>query len=121
LRLLADEDVDRQIVERLRRDGHGVQYVVEMEPGVSDEVVLDVAWRDMAVLLTADKDCGELIFRQGRAACGIILVRLQGVTSKHKAHLVATALDEHLDEMYGNFSVVTPGSVRIRRTDSGES
>lgn len=41
MNLLADESVDRQIVERLRQDGHRVRYVAEMEPGISDEIVLD--------------------------------------------------------------------------------
>ena len=38
--LQADEGVDRQIVERLRHDGHEVAYVAEMSPGIADEVVL---------------------------------------------------------------------------------
>ena len=37
---LADESVDRQIVGRLRKDGHEVHYVAELEPGILDEVVL---------------------------------------------------------------------------------
>ena len=36
----ADESVDRQIVDRLRLDGHRVAYVAEMSPGIMDEVVL---------------------------------------------------------------------------------
>jgi len=62
--LLADEGVDRQIVARLRRDGHNVRYVAEMSPGIPDEAVLDAANRGEALLLTADKDFGELVFRQ---------------------------------------------------------
>lgn len=40
MNFLADEGVDKQIVERLRRDGHDVLYVAEMEPGITDEIVL---------------------------------------------------------------------------------
>ena len=43
MNLLADESIDRQIVDRLRQDGHLVHYVVEMEPGVPDDIVLDLA------------------------------------------------------------------------------
>jgi predicted nuclease of predicted toxin-antitoxin system len=50
-----------------------------MEPGVSDDVVLDLAYRNSELLLTADKDFSELVFRQGRLACGILLVRLAGL------------------------------------------
>ena len=39
MNLLADESVDRQIVDRLRREGHAVRYVAEMEPGIPDDIV----------------------------------------------------------------------------------
>lgn len=55
----ADESVDR-----LREDGHQVWYAAEMEPGLSDEAVLALANREAALLLTADKDFGELVFRE---------------------------------------------------------
>ena len=71
-----DESLDRQIVDRLRREGHTVWYVAEMEPGIPDDIVLDLANREADVLLTADKDFGELVFRQGRVTSGIFLVRL---------------------------------------------
>jgi predicted nuclease of predicted toxin-antitoxin system len=58
---LADEGVDRQIVERLRHDGHGVAYVAEMSPGIMDEVVLKQSRDSASVLITADKDFGELV------------------------------------------------------------
>lgn len=61
MNLLADESVDRQIVDRLRQDGHAVRYIAEMEPGVSDDTVLDLAYRESILLLTADKDFGELV------------------------------------------------------------
>jgi predicted nuclease of predicted toxin-antitoxin system len=115
LNLLADEGVDRQIVERLRREGHSVSYVAEMDPGIPDAVVLDLAARDAAVLLTSDRDFGELVFRQGRAHPGVILVRLAGLPPSTKAETVARAVAEHTPEYEGAFAVISAGSVRIRR------
>ena len=66
-------------MERLRDDGHAVVYVLEMEPGVSDDEVIQRANREAALLLTADKDFGELVFRQGRIAHGVVLIRLSGL------------------------------------------
>jgi predicted nuclease of predicted toxin-antitoxin system len=66
LNFLADESVDGQIVERLRRDGHNVLYVAEMEPGITDDQVLEKANENQALLMTIDKDFGELVFRLGR-------------------------------------------------------
>lgn len=61
MNLVADENIDRQIVERLRFDGHDVWSIAEMDPGISDEEVLEVASRESAVLMTADRDFGELV------------------------------------------------------------
>jgi len=114
VKVLADEGVDRPIVERLRQSGHQVWYVAEMEPGISDDVVLDLANRERAILLTADKDFGELVFRQGRMTRGVILIRLAGISSARKAEIVASALAAHGGEMEQAFTVITPGAVRIR-------
>jgi predicted nuclease of predicted toxin-antitoxin system len=61
---LADESVDRQIIERLRQDGHQVLDVTELDPGISDDKVLSMANESDAILLTSDRDFGDLVFRQ---------------------------------------------------------
>ena len=50
MNFLADESIDRQIVDRLRQDGHAVRYVAEMEPGISDDKVLDLANQEADVV-----------------------------------------------------------------------
>jgi predicted nuclease of predicted toxin-antitoxin system len=113
--LFADEDIDRQIVDRLRQEGHRMLYVAELEPGISDDVVLAQANQEADVLLTADKDFGELVFRQGRVTAGILLVRLAGLSPARKAEIVASAASQHGPELPGFFAVLRPGSFRIRR------
>lgn len=115
MRRVADESVDRQIVDRLRVDGHRVCSVTEMEPGISDEVVLDLASREEAPLLTADKDFGELVFRQGRATSGVVLVRLFGLPPARKSEIVSAVIREHGTELPTAFTVIAPGLTRIRR------
>ncbi|WP_292774218.1 DUF5615 family PIN-like protein [Nostoc sp. NMS9] len=58
MKFLGDENLDWQIVERLRLDGHEVLYVVEMEQGIPDDEVLNLANNESAILLTSDKDFG---------------------------------------------------------------
>lgn len=65
MNLPADESVDRQVVERLRRDGHELIFIAGSAPGITDDLVLERANEKMALLLTADKDFGELAFREG--------------------------------------------------------
>lgn len=117
MNLVADESIDRQIVDRLRQDGHAVRYVAELEPGISDDSVLDLANREASVLLTADKDFGELVYRQGRVAVGILLVRLAGLSPTRKAEIVAFAVSQHIAELPGAFAVLAPRSLRIRRIE----
>ena len=112
---LADECVDRQIVELLRLDGHDVAYVAEMSPGVMDETVLTESRTSGSVLITADKDFGELVFRQRRASTGVLLIRLLGLGSDVKAAIVRRAIREHGRELAGAFAVLSPASIRIRR------
>ena len=110
-----DEGVERQVGERLRADGHEVSYVAEVDPGLSDDDVLSEARRLEAPLITNDKDFGELVFRQGRGSAGVVLLRLAGLSLGSKARAVASAIREHGDELGGAFTVITSGTVRIRR------
>jgi len=113
--LVADEGVDRAVVDRLRRDGHTVVYVAELYHSVADDEVLRQANTRNALLITADKDFGELVFRQGQAHSGVILLRLAGLANATKAELVAEVCRERGAELLGAFGVVAPGQVRIRR------
>ena len=115
MNLLCDESVDRQIVEQLRSDGHAVLAAVEMSSGVSDDEVLTAANAGTAVLITGDKDFGEMVYRQGSAAHGVVLIRLAGLTPDRKAAVVSEVIRDYGPEMIGRFSVVSPGMVRIRK------
>jgi len=114
LKFLADECIDRQIVNRLRQEGHKVLYVAEMASGIPDDEVLNLANREKSILLTADKDFGELIFRQGKIANGVILVRLAGLSPEVKAGVVTDAIKDHTGKLLQAFTVITPVIVRIR-------
>jgi predicted nuclease of predicted toxin-antitoxin system len=112
--IIADESIDRQIVDRLRQDNHDVVYVAELAPSISDDEVLNRANSQGALLLTADKDFGELVFRQNRAHGGVVLVRLLGISSDLKADIVAQTFTVRSAEMLHAFTVISPGIVRIR-------
>ena len=99
MKFLADENVDKPIVERLRKDGNVVIYVAEVEPSISDDEVIKLANQESALLLTEDKDFGELIYRQGRIFNGVVLIRLAGLSLQHKVEIVARAVQEHADEL----------------------
>ena len=115
MNFLADESVDRQIVDALKEDDHAVLYVTEMDPGISDDEVLDKAEKGSAILITADKDFGELVFRQQRITMGVVLVRMAGLLPSKKAEIASTMIKKHLDAIQNAFSVISPNTIRIRR------
>jgi hypothetical protein len=117
LKLVADENVDRPIVELLRKSGYIVYYVQEMEPGITDEQVIQRANEEGALLLTSDSDFGEMVFRQGKFVQGIILMRLAGLSFKRKGAILLEVIREHEDNLYGNFTVVSPSAIRIRTAE----
>jgi len=110
-----DESVDIEIAERLREHGHDVICVCEMQPGISDDEVLAIARDRGDVLVTCDKDFGELVFLQRRAASGVVLVRLAGLSQTVKAGIVSGVVRQYGEELSGAFAVISTGTVRIRR------
>jgi len=115
MNFVADESVDRQIVERLRNNGHSVWYVAEMSPSISDDEVLELANKETAPLITSDKDFGELVFRQHLVSYEVILVRLSGLSTELKANIVSFTITNHENEILGNFTVISPSRIRIRK------
>lgn len=119
MRIVADEGVDRQIIDRLRRDGHDVIYIAELDPGIDDEAVLQDARDAEALLITADKDFGELVFRREQVTRGVVLLRLGGLDPYRKAEIVASCLEDHGPRMLGGFTVISRNNLRIRRRGTG--
>ena len=116
MNFVADESVDAQIVHALRNFGYEVVSIAEEVPGIRDEEVLSRATTSRSVLLTADKDFGELVFRQRLLHTGVVLLRLAGIPPARKAQFVATAINAYSADFGSAFSVVTDKAIRIRRS-----
>lgn len=116
MKIVADEGLDRQIVDGLRADGHDVVYIAELRPGIPDTEIFAEANRDGRLLISADKDFGELVYRNRLITTGIALVRLAGLSPTTKADTVVSAIREHGDTLFAHFSVISPGIIRIRRS-----
>ena len=86
-----------------------------MVRGIDDDAVLDTANREEALLMTSDKDFGEIVFRQNRASFGVLLIRLEGLKPETRAEITGDALGVHERELSRTFSVLSPSTIRIRR------
>jgi predicted nuclease of predicted toxin-antitoxin system len=114
VRLLADENFPRQAVEALRADGHDVLWVRTDMPSAPDRAVLACAQAETRVLVTFDKDFGELAFRIGLPSdCGVILFRIPMADPVSVAASVTSLLKWRTD-WAGHFSVVDEHRTRMR-------
>jgi predicted nuclease of predicted toxin-antitoxin system len=114
MRVLANENVSSTVVRGLRASGHDVLAVKESLPGADDETVLRRAQTEERVLITHDKDFGELAYRTRiPAGCGIVLLRVSGPDPDADNERVLAAL-EGREDWAGHFSVVTDDRVRMR-------
>jgi predicted nuclease of predicted toxin-antitoxin system len=92
-----------------------VDWIAEISPSASDEEVLRRSVDGNAVLVTEDKDFGELVYRRVPAHTGVLLLRLEGIDNVLKAEIVSQAVRENQTELPGAFAVVSPDFVGLRR------
>jgi|SRR6266487_3545639 len=113
--IVVDESVDYSIVIELRNKGYNVYAISEQLPSISDKEVLSVAFQNNALLITEDKDFGELVYRFQLPHKGILLVRMIASTSQEKAISVFAALIKYGDQLLNNFTVLDEKKIRIRK------
>lgn len=114
MRLVANENVSGTVIRRLRELGHDILSIKEAMRAASDEEVLARAQSDRRIVLTHDKDFGELAFKYGLPAeCGVVLLRLSGTDPDSDNQRVLAALTSRSD-WEGQFTVVHHDRIRIR-------
>ncbi len=113
MRLLANENFPADAVDALRKKGHDVTWIRTDAPGSDDESILNRAQKESRILITFDKDFGELAFRfLLPAASGIILFRISAPSSAHVAYVAVEAISSRND-WEGHFSVVEDDRIRM--------
>ena len=112
--LCANENLPEACVVALRQAGHDVLWIREAAPGASDTVVLARAQAEKRLLITFDKDFGDLVFHRGLAAShGIVLFRIYQPSAAVLARRIAAILGSRTD-WSGQYSVAEEYSIRMR-------
>ena len=115
MRFLLDQNADRRFADFLRGEGHDVTVVsVDYPPGISDRQVLETAHHEGRIIITNDRDFGELIVRENLPHAGVIFFRLGAAGVDVKIDRLADLLLSHADQR-GRCIVVTPRGIRVRR------
>ena len=120
MKIIVNENVSGSVIRALRDRGHDVLSVKESMRSESDEAVLARAQAEQRVVITHDKDFGELAFRYGLpASCGVVLLRLSGTDPQSDNRRAVGALESR-SEWEGHFAVVEEHRIRIRPLPAGE-
>src|SRR5215469_10333266 len=114
MRFLADENVSHLVIQRIRAGGFDIVSVSEAMSGASDKDVLDKAGAEERILITEDRDLGELVIRQRLEVCGMILLELDRLSNAAEAEAIADVISTHADKLPGNLVVLEPGRIRVR-------
>ncbi len=118
MRILADENIPRTLVRLLREGGHDVLAVREDLRGESDRIILLRADAEKRLVVTQDKDFGELAVSRGLPVeCGVILFRLGDLGRDETVARMLRVLESRTD-WEGSLAVVTANRIRIRRLPS---
>lgn len=112
---LADENFDLRLVDAAKELGHTVHTIVELNRGIPDNEVLEMANQLNAIILTEDKDFGELTYRLNKESCGIILLRLDGMSITEKLEIFKEVIENNLKDMRNSFTVANKTKVRINK------
>ncbi len=112
-KFLVDECTGPNVAKWLTNNGYVVYSVFDENPGISDVEIIKKATEENWVIITNDKDFGDLVFRDHQQHSGIILLRLKNERSIHKINCLKKLLEQFSDEIDNNFIIVTETSIRI--------
>lgn len=113
MKLLIDENAPGTIVEVLRNCGYDLLWIREYRRGMDDEEIVCLSVSDNRVILTFDKDFGELIYQLKMNTPGVLLARIADNQICKKR--ILELLKKHGDELKGYFTVLTQNRIRRRR------
>jgi predicted nuclease of predicted toxin-antitoxin system len=114
LKLLLDTCLSARAKAELNGAGHDVVWAGDWPEDPGDETILARAYEERRILVTLDKDFGELVVLRGSPHCGIL--RLVDFRASQQGAVCVRILQKHADELEaGAIITAEPGILRIRQ------
>lgn len=114
LKFVVNVGVGRSIEEWLKSQDFEVVAIGSVNPEMADFEIMQLANLEDGVIITMDKDFGELVFKENNLHKGILLLRLEDAMSEEKLAAIQNIIPEHLENLKNNFSVYQNGKLRTR-------
>ena len=114
MKFLFDVGVGALAEQGLQARGYDVLAVRDLDPAMPDEEILLRAEIEGRMVVTMDKDFGELVYHSARIHAGVLLLRMEAATGEEKQQVVVDIVERYADAIAGKFAVYQRGKLRIR-------
>lgn len=115
MKFLADENIEYPVITFLQKMDVDIIAVRDILRGATDSVIVEYAFSNNLIIVTSDKDFGELTFRLKKRNCGVILIRYTESNCEQKASLLLKVIDKLGSSVVNNFIVIDKYKVRIKK------
>ena len=109
LKFLVDVGVSRKVEEWLLRNQYDIKAVRDINPKMEDDEILKLAVSENRMVVTMDRDFGELVYNSGLPHSGVLLLRLEEAGSDEKVKTIAKILATYSHQLSNNFCVFEHG------------
>ncbi len=114
LKILIEVGVGKAVENWLKNAGYDVLALRDIDPKMPDDEILDIAAREKRLLITMDKDFGELVYYSGKPHAGVLLLRLEDATSYEKVNVIKNIFTKYEKDLADHFCVYQNKRLRIR-------
>lgn len=115
MKFLIDVGVGKRVEEFLAVEGFDIKAVRDINPSMSDREVLNLAVSEKRMIITMDKDFGELVYKSNLSHKGILILRLEDANITDKIKILSEIITNYIDEINNSFCIYYKGKLRIRR------
>jgi predicted nuclease of predicted toxin-antitoxin system len=115
MKIITDLGIAKSMVEFLVSQGFEVIRIVDLNPSMTDEKILALALETNAILITSDKDFGDLVFYSKLKHSGILLLRIEDASGDDFLKIIKFIFEKYWDQIPNNFCVYKKGRFRIRK------
>lgn len=112
--ILADENIDKEIIKAIRATGLEVLSIFESHQGIDDFQILELSRNPPRIILTEDKDFGEWVFAHRVKGVSVLFVRYTFAETPEIIKMLIYLLSADIDSLKGKFTTVTTRKIRSR-------
>ncbi len=112
--IIADENIDRRIINALRNEQYEVYSIFERNRGLKDEDIIQIAKELKYIILTEDKDFGEWVFAHNEKEIGVILLRYHYSETDQIIKILKGLLVKKVGTLLNQFTTITKNKIRVR-------